>query len=255
MKIRVLGASGSETPGHRSPAFLLDEAVLFDAGTVGEAMDGDAQCLITHIFLTHAHLDHIKAIPFLVDNMVSTRPEYQLTVVSGAEVLEDLRLNIFNDRIWPDFTLLPNSDTPVLRYQEIKDGEFFHLGPYRIMATRVNHAVPAYGYLVCNESSDAFLYTGDTGPTESIWKRTLGHHVKVLIVEVSFPNELEHLALASGHLTPALLGKELAKMPVLPEKICITHLKPFHRQAIQAQLEALSGIDFTILEDETELII
>lgn len=255
MKIRVLGASGSETPRHRSPAFLLDESILFDAGTVGEALEGEAQSRISHIFLTHAHLDHIKAIPFLVDNMVSTRPEYQLTVMSGPEVLEDLRLNIFNDRIWPDFTLLPNSDTPVLRYQEIRDGEPYQLGPYRITATRVNHAVPAYGYLVSNESNEAFVYTGDTGPTMDIWKRTAEHHIKVLIVEVSFPDELEHLALASGHLTPSLLGKELAKMPAIPDRICLTHLKPFHRKAIQSQLDKLPGLTVTILEDDTELII
>lgn len=218
-------------------------------------MDAHAQALITHIFLTHAHLDHIKAIPFLVDNMVSTRPEYQLTVVSGIEVLHDLRCNIFNDRIWPDFTLLPNSDTPVLRYQEIRNGEPFHVGGYSITATPVNHSVPAYGYLVSNASSDAFLYTGDTGPTDTIWERTAGHRVKLLIVEVSFPNELEHLALASGHLTPFLLGKELAKMPVVPEKIFVTHLKPFHRDKIAAQLSELNGFRVSILEDENELVI
>ncbi len=255
MKIRVLGASGSETPGHRSPAFLLDQSLLFDAGTIGEALDAQAQSLITHIFLTHAHLDHIKAIPFLVDNMVSTRPEYQLTVVSGIEVLHDLRCNIFNDRIWPDFTLLPSSATPVLRYQEIKDGEPFHVGGYSITATPVNHAVPAYGYLVSNASSEAFLYTGDTGPTDAIWERTAGQRVNLLIVEVSFPNELEHLALASGHLTPLLLGRELAKMPAIPERIFVTHLKPFHRDAIAAQLRQLSGFSVRILDDENELII
>jgi len=255
MKIRVLGASGSETPGHRSPAFLLDDSILFDAGTVGEAMDAQAQSLITHIFLTHAHLDHIKAIPFLVDNMVSTRPEYQLTVVSGIEVLHDLRCNIFNDRIWPDFTLLPNSDTPVLRYQEIKDGEPFRVLDYSITATPVNHAVPAYGYLVSNARGDAFIYTGDTGPTDSIWKRSAGHRVKLLIVEVSFPNELEHLALASGHLTPSLLGRELAKMASVPEGVFITHLKPVHRKAIAAQLRELSRFSVKILDDENELII
>ncbi|MCU0588928.1 MAG: 3',5'-cyclic-nucleotide phosphodiesterase [Syntrophobacteraceae bacterium] len=255
MKIRVLGASGSETPGHRSPAFLLNDTILFDAGTVGEAMDAHAQAAITHVFLTHAHLDHIKAIPFLVDNMVSTRPEYQLTVVSGIEVLHDLRCNIFNDRIWPDFTLLPNSDTPVLRYQEIKDGETVQVRGYSITATPVHHAVPAYGYLVSNATQDAFIYTGDTGPTDSIWKRTEGHRVRLLIVEVSFPNELEHLALASGHLTPTLLAGEMAKMPVIPEKIYITHLKPVHRDAIASQLQALKAFSVTILEDENELII
>lgn len=61
MKIRVLNASGSELPGHKnSPAFLVDDFLLLDAGTISLSLDRDAQCRISHIFLTHAHLDHIK---------------------------------------------------------------------------------------------------------------------------------------------------------------------------------------------------
>ena len=255
MKIRVLGASGSEDPGMNSPAFLVDEFFLLDAGTVCLSLDRAAQRRISHVFISHAHLDHIKGIPSLVDNVVFVDPSWQLHILSGYEIIADLQNNIFNDRIWPDFTLLPSSATPVLRYQEIKNGEPFHVGGYSITATPVNHAVPAYGYLVSNASSEAFLYTGDTGPTDAIWERTAGHRVKLLIVEVSFPNELEHLALASGHLTPLLLGRELAKMPAIPERIFVTHLKPFHRDAIAAQLRQLSGFSVRILDDENELSI
>lgn len=250
MQIRVLGASGSETPGHNSPAFLIDKSLLFDAGTVSNSLDNEAQCRITHIFLTHAHLDHIKGIPFLVDNIVSMNQDCQLTILSGPDVIADLKGNIFNNRIWPDFTVIPSPDHPVMRYQEIGTEEPIALLDYTILATEVDHAVPAYGYLICNASRDCLVYTGDTGPTNRIWQRMEGFRVKGLIIEVSFPNEMEGLALTSGHLTPALLGAELAKMTVKPDTIYITHLKPFYRKQIEAQLAELGGIEVVLLSDD-----
>ncbi len=80
MKIKVLGSSGSEAPGHNSPAFLLDDFLLLDAGTVSGSLDRDAQCRISHILLTHAHLDHIKGIPSLLDNIVAAQLGCQLVL-------------------------------------------------------------------------------------------------------------------------------------------------------------------------------
>ena len=75
------------------------------------------------------------------------------------------------------------------------------------------------------------------------------YRVKKLIIEVSFPNEMEALALASGHLTPTLLGEEIRKMRVTPEKIYIAHLKPFYRREIEAQLAHIPGVELEILVD------
>lgn len=248
MKIRVLGSSGSEIPGHNPPAFLVDDFLLLDAGTVSISLEREAQCKITHIFLTHAHLDHIKGIPFLLDNMVMSQEVCELVILSGRDVIADLRRNIFNNRIWPDFSAIPNSAHPIMRYQAISTHTPFDLGPYRIIATEVNHSVPAYGYILENASSNALVYTGDTGPTEHIWQRMKGRRVKAAIVEVSFPDEMKELALASGHLTPSLLKEETLKMPVSPEHIYVSHMKPFYRKSIEGQLAGL-GIKTQVLED------
>jgi ribonuclease BN (tRNA processing enzyme) len=249
MRIRVLGSSGSEVPGHNPPAFLIDDFLLLDAGTVSLSLDREAQCQITHIFLTHAHLDHIKAIPFLLDNIVSSDQGCQLTVLSGREVIEDLKRNIFNDRIWPDFTTLPNSLRPVIRFEEIFPGQPVAVRGYRVHSTAVSHCVPAYGYVIENSAKLAVAYTGDTGPTEGIWKLMGEHRVKALIIEVSFPDEMLELALSSGHLTPSLLATEIRKMTAVPENIYITHLKPFYREAIIAQLAELNNRRIKVLAD------
>ncbi len=249
MEVRILGSAGSEAPGLNLPAFLIDNFLLLDAGTVALTLDMIAECRITHVFLTHAHLDHLKGIPFLLDNLNAMNPACQILVLSGKEVIADLRKHIFNNRIWPDFTTIPSVESPVMRYQVISTRKPVVVGDYRILATRVNHTVPAYGYLVEHASGASLLYTGDSGPTEAIWKKMRGRDVKALIVEVSFPNELSSRALVTGHLSPSLLEAELRKMPSLPGKIYISHLKPPFRSQIEAELARIPGVCLEILEE------
>lgn len=248
MDVTILGSAGSEAPGQNPPAFLIDNFFLLDAGTVALSLDRLAQCRITHIFLTHAHFDHIKGIPSLVDNLVSMNQPCQINVLSGKEVISELRRHIFNNRIWPDFTSIPNSGRPVMRYQAISTRTPFDLGKYRIHATRVNHTVPAYGYLIEDAGGSDLIYTGDTGPTTAIWRKMRGHNVKALIIEVSFPDAMRELALTTGHLTPYLLEQELQKMPRVPDKIYISHLKPHYRPQIESELARIPGVQLEILE-------
>ena len=68
MRLQVHGCAGAELPGHNMPGFLIDRTLLLDAGTIGFALDFQEQKIIEDIFITHAHLDHIKAMPFFTDN-------------------------------------------------------------------------------------------------------------------------------------------------------------------------------------------
>ena len=81
------------------------------------------------------------------------------------------------------------------------------------------------------------------------------HEVKHLIMETSFPNRLEKLALASGHLTPSLLEKEIAKMSPLPEKIFIMHIKPQFLNEIEMEIQALEHDNIEFLKDGEVILI
>jgi ribonuclease BN (tRNA processing enzyme) len=89
-------------------------------------------------------------------------------------------------------------------------------------------------------------YTGDTGPTDLFWKKLDLFRVSCLIVETSFPNRMEDGALRSGHLTPSLLEKEIAKMKSPPPRIYLVHAKPQYRPEIEEEVQALGreGIRF-----------
>ena len=151
--------------------------------------------------------------------------------------------------IWPDFGRLPSAEEPILKFHPFAVGDVLSVAGKRIEVLSAAHTVPAVGFAVDAGGDRWCVYTGDTGPTENIWRLMGRRRVKALIIEVSFPDEMHQLALASGHLTPSLLALEIQKMQTIPEKIYITHLKPFYRETIKTQLSKLSPPGIEILED------
>jgi len=240
VKIKVLGASGSEVGGYRAPAFLVDGHSLLDAGTIGLSLNIREEHKVRRIILTHAHFDHIKGIPFFLDNLVSRGRRTTVTVMSGRDVIRDLKTNIFNNRIWPDFSRIPTPDAPALRYQAVLLSREERFEGYRLAMIKVSHSVPAYGIVLIGPGGKGIAYTGDTGPTDRFWKKVEEYNVMDLIAELTFPNRLEKLALESRHLTPALLQKEIAKMKNPPRRIYLMHAKPQFLPEIENEIQGLA---------------
>jgi len=120
MKIKVLGCSGAEFPGHNPPSLLLDDTILFDAGSLTYVLDVKGQLKIKNIFITHAHLDHITGIPFLAENMISIKRWHPIYILGIPSVVEAVRKNIFNGSIWPDFAAIPNARKPILKFVKLR---------------------------------------------------------------------------------------------------------------------------------------
>jgi len=246
MKLRVLGSAGAEFPDFRPPAFLIDDHLLLDAGTIGSVLTEEEQWKLDHLFITHSHLDHIRAIPALADNIIVKNLRHTVTVHSTQDVVAAMQNHLFNNIIWPDFTVLPTPDNPVITFDTIAAGREYSVSDFSIRAIPVNHTVPAVGYRV-RQGGTTLLYTGDTGPTDEIWQYANG--IDALIVEVSFPNSMESLALVTKHLTSSLLKAELEKIEILPKRILITHPKPQYVELIRTEVEALGLKQIELLHD------
>jgi len=242
MKLRVLGCAGAELPDFRPPAFLLDDQLLLDAGTIGSVLSEEEQWNIHTIFITHSHLDHIRGIPALADNIVIKNKLHTVSVQSTVEVISAMQSHLFNNTIWPDFTRIPSEENPVIKFTTIIPYQEYIVGEYRVTAIPVNHTVPTVGYMV-KSGGKTLVYTGDTGATEEIWACCSG--ADALIVEVSFPDSMEDLAQLTKHLTASMLVKELKKIDVLPKRIFITHPKPQYHDRIRKEVEglAIQGIE------------
>ena len=224
MRIKVLGCSGGIGGSLRTTAFHVDEDILIDAGTGVGDLSLEQLAKIDHIFVSHSHLDHVTSIPFLVDTVCWMRGS-PIVVYGTKETLDILRAHLFNWKIWPDFTQIPNEESPFMVYREVRIGETVELGGRRITAIPANHTVPAVGYLL-DSGKASFIFSGDTASNDALWEvvnRTRG--LKYLVIETAFSNKERDIAVASKHLCPSMLAEELAKMKVSPE-VFITHLKP-----------------------------
>ncbi len=239
MKLKVLGAFGSEGQGQRPSAFLVDDKVLVDAGTVGAALSAAEQIQIEHALVSHAHLDHTVGLAFLTDTLAMVAPERRLTVTGVGRVVHALRTHAFNDSLWPNFTAIPSPEAPVLGFREVTEEREARVGNLFVTPVPVDHTVPTSGYIIRDDDT-GFVYSADTGPTKRLWQLAREHRgLKALIVETAFPSRLGQLAQVSGHLTPTTLRREMDKMP--PDiPIWIFHIKP---QLFEETAEELAKID------------
>jgi cAMP phosphodiesterase len=214
--------------------------VLLEGGTVTSAFTPEEQSSITDIIISHIHLDHAKEIIFLVDNLAGRNTH--AVVFSGLrEIVEGVKRHIFNDLVWPDFSRLPNVEHPILKFRHIPEGRFTKLEKIEIKPIRVRHTIPANGYVI-REPGVSIVYTGDTGPTQKIWREARKmQDLKAILAETSFPNGMEELAIASGHLTPNLLETELGKVgrPQIP--VFVFHMKPIYLEQISNELRMIKS--------------
>jgi cAMP phosphodiesterase len=240
MPIRVLGCSGAIAAGCRTTSFLLDEAVLIDAGTgVGDLSLAEL-ARIDHICISHSHLDHVLSIGLLADSVMRERLARQagpITIHALPQTLAALKTHIFNGVIWPDFTRLPSVDAPALRLQPFEVGQVLQLAGKQIEVLPATHTVPAVGFAVKGDLG-YWVFTGDTGPNPALWERMRTMEIAHLVIETAFSNEEHALAELSQHLCPRTLGQELTHLRGCVQ-VHITHIKPGEGEAVMAQVRQL----------------
>ena len=253
MKIRVVGGFGSEQMGCNLTAFLINGRVLLDAGTISSALTAREQAAITHVVLSHAHLDHTRGIPFLADNIAgSAKPPVQIAAIG--DVIDVVKGHLLNGRLWPDFTRIPSAKQPALKYRRLAVGrERKLLAGLSVRPVCVSHTVPTTGFII-REGKKAIVYSGDTGATEGIWKAAarLGGDLKAVLIEASFPNRMRDVADRSGHLTPRGMGAELDKIEWYKGPVYVYHVKCRYLTDIEREIDALDRKDIIVVRDGME---
>ena len=230
----------------------MNGSVCVDAGSLTDALPLDEQALVRAVLVTHAHMDHVASLPFLVENVFGRRAS-SLEIVAPEEILDALRKHLFNDALWPDFSRLPNDLVPTVRFRAIPLGKPFEVEGLVGTAFPVSHVVPTCGYIL-EDGGASIAFSGDTGPTDALWEAVRARPgVKALFVECSFPNDLQHLADVSKHLTPATLRGEMEKFP--PKvPVYLYHMKPPALARLRADVAALGNARVSLLADGDELI-
>lgn len=224
MRIKVLGYNGSIGSDRHTTSFLIDDDVLLDAGTGVGTLSLEEIRRIKHVFLTHSHLDHLAGLPLMLDSIFH-EIDMPVTVHGLGETLATLREHIFNWKIWPDFTVLPSADRPVVRVEALTPGNVLMLNQRKIHMIPVNHVVPTVGYCI-EDAGGVFAFSGDTTTNDGFWEAlNRQDRLDLLFVEVAFPDKNIEVAHKARHYCPRLLAADIGKLRHRP-RICITHPKP-----------------------------
>lgn len=248
MKIRVLGAFGGEGLGQRPSAFLVNERLLIDGGSVTGALTVPEQLEIEHALVSHSHLDHIAGLAYLTDTLASYGSQRPVTLASLEPVVEALRSAVFNNVVWPDFAQIPEG-SPVIKYRSLIEGVEQRLGDLWVTPIPVTHTVPAAGFIL-HDGSTGLIYSGDTGPTRALWEAARGlRGLRAVILECAFPNRLAALAEIARHMTPDLIRRELGKLPA-DVPVWVFHVKPQFFEETAEELSRIDGGRVAVIEQD-----
>lgn len=253
MELRVVGCHGGETPRHRTSAFVVDDTLAIDAGSLTSGLDLKAQFRLQACVISHAHMDHIRDLATISDNRCQAGCD-PLLVAATKETIASLKKHFFNNKIWPDFSAIPSKGSkPTIEFVELKPEKRVELAGFQVRAVQVNHTVDSSGFII--EGKDATLaYSGDTGPTDRFWELlNQEKNLKALLMEVSFPNREQKLATASGHHTPRTLLRDLKKY-VKPQDLptLLYHIKPVFQDETEQEIARIKGVNLTVtaLDDQ-----
>ena len=236
MRVRVLGCSGAIAKDCRTTSFLIDGDVLVDAGTGVVDLRLEEISGIRHVLLTHSHLDHVAALPLMIDAIASQLTE-PIHVYALPGTIAALQTHVFNNTIWPDFSRIPTPQSPFVSFHAIEVGQTLRLGGKTVEVLPAVHTVPACGYAI-GAGQGCWVFTGDTERNPAFWRRINQLDVAALVIETAFSNRERDLAKRSLHLSPHALADELdcidkdKRFPIF-----ITHTKPAETELIMAEIQ------------------
>jgi ribonuclease BN (tRNA processing enzyme) len=237
-RFTTLGTGTVALSGERSCAGYLYEAddvrLLLDCGsgiTRRLAELGVAWSSITHVALTHFHIDHHGDLPTLVfawkyGQLPPRSAPLHLIGPSGTVSLLERLAAAYGD--W-----LRDPGFPI-ELREIAPGEAVDLSEtVRLSAQKVPHTAESVAYSIeCGNRR--VVYTGDTGPDDALgdWARACD----LLVCECSLPSSMA----IKEHLTPEQCGALAARAN--PRHVVLTH---FYPPVERVDIRALVGEKFS----------
>lgn len=222
MRYTTIGSGTiSLTPGRACAGHLVEAGsarVLMDCGSgVAQrlAQLGVAWTEITHVTLTHFHIDHHADLPSLVFAWKygilpgRSAPLEIIGPVGTRALLEKLAAG------YGDWLLQPGWP---LTLRELAPGEVLDLGGgVRLEALKVPHTAESVAYSI-GRGSRRIVYSGDTGPSPELAR--WAHGADLLVLECSLPAAMA----IPEHLTPEQCGAMAAE--AMPRQLALVHFYP-----------------------------
>src|SRR3989344_7740762 len=285
MELIFLGTSCMQPTKQRNhPGVLLiykGEGLLFDCG---EGIQRQLRCagikptVITKIFITHWHGDHVLGLPGLIQTLGASEYAGTLHVYGPEGTKKNLEMlkKIFAGK-----------DTVSCEVHDVARGEIVHVDDYSVHAEELKHTITCLGYAFVETDKRKMLmgkvkqlkipegpllgklqrgesimhngkkvspqdvstlvtgrriaYATDTRPCSAIVK--LAQHADILILESTYASDLADKAKEHSHLT----AKEAAQLAndAQAKKLYLMHFSPRYKNGQQLEEDARDIFDNT----------
>lgn len=215
MKLLLLGTTGYHPSARRHTACLMlpELGLVLDAGTGFFRVRDWVQTSELHIFITHAHLDHVFGLTFLFDTVYETCLQ-RARVHGQAEHLRAVQEHLFSEALFP--VLPPLTFHPLEEPFRIAGGGLLTYFP-------LMHPGGSLGYRIDFPGHSMAYVTDTTAEPDSPYIERI-RNVDLLIHECNFRDGEEAFATKTGH---SCLSKVLANARAAQVKrLILTHFNP-----------------------------
>jgi ribonuclease Z len=198
MIIKCFGTAGyhPSEDRHTSCYYIPELSLLLDAGTgifrlTAELLADPRESI--DIWLSHAHLDHVVGLTFLLDTMAVTSLK-RVRVFGEAAKLQAIRQRLYYDLIFPveptlEFVTLPDSSSPFLVSGQ-RD--------YFIQWLPLEHPGGSVGYVIEYAGKRLAYISDTTAYPDSPYIAAL-RDLDLLMHECNFDDQNQQLAVKTGH--------------------------------------------------------
>jgi len=216
MKLLFLGTSGYHPTERRQTACLMlpEAGIVLDAGTGFFRVREHLAWPTLDIFLTHAHLDHVVGLTFLLST-VWQKPLERIVVHGEAEKLAAVREHLLSELLFP--APLP------CQWQPLASGPA-ECGPVRVTHFPLEHPGGSVGYrldwldaesrLDTSRRRRSMAYVTDTtaSPAAAYVEHLRG--VELLVHECNFRDDAGAWAVKTGHSSTTQVAEIAARAGV-----------------------------------------
>ena len=249
MRVVLLGTGGYYTNDRRHTAGVLlpDVGVLFDAGTSLYRLPSQLKTKQLQIFLTHAHLDHIVGLTYLLAPMRYGQLE-RVRVYGQQETLQAVQEHLFAPELFPK--------QPGYEYVPLNGPVEVDRGGQVSYTLLTQHPGGSVGYRIDVDADSvsgatSLAYITDTCVDESYTGFVRG--VNLLIHECYFPDGCGEMAAVTGHSSTTAVAEMARNAGV--GRLLLVHIDPRRTDddpiGIQRAREIFANTD--IAEDLMEL--